>query len=69
MFTERVIQLIADSQIEQAYRDGQFDRLPGFGQPFSFNELVCEPNWWLQRKLQAEQLKPHPVTDAIAQRL
>ena len=61
MLSERAIQLIADAKIEQAYRDGDFDCLPGLGRPFEFDEMVCEPNWWLKRKTQAEEISlPRP---------
>jgi hypothetical protein len=69
MISERAIQLVADAKIEQAYRDGKFDRLPGLGLPFEFDEMVCEPNWWLKRKAKSEEMKlPLPPVSASVQR-
>ena len=35
-FSDLAIQLVADAKIRQAYDDGKFDKLPGFGKPIDF---------------------------------
>ncbi len=57
MFSERAIRLIADAKIDQAIEEGEFDNLPGFGRPFEFDDTQYDPNWWIRRKLEREQLQ------------
>ncbi|MCA9037806.1 MAG: DUF1992 domain-containing protein [Planctomycetaceae bacterium] len=56
-FTERLIQQVADAKIEEAIRDGAFDQLSGFGQPFTFDEMSYDPHWWIRQKLKREELQ------------
>ncbi|WP_181807000.1 DnaJ family domain-containing protein [Streptomyces shenzhenensis] len=55
-----------DKQIQDAQRRGEFDRLPGAGQPLpagldtSYDEL-----WWVKRKLVREGLAVLPPTLAL----
>ena len=58
MLTDRAIQLIADAKIESAIVKGEFDNLPGMGRPFEFDEMNVDSNWWIQRKLEREKIKP-----------
>jgi hypothetical protein len=51
---------IAESKIEQAIRDGQFDNLEGFGKPFPPDFDVYDENWWLKRKAKLEGLSLLP---------
>lgn len=51
-FTER--------QIRQAQEAGEFERLPGFGQPIPGIDQPLDENWWLKQKLRDEQLSVTP---------
>ena len=52
--------LIAESKIEQAIREGEFDNLPGFGQPLSFDPAQMDEHWWLKQKARRENLNVLP---------
>lgn len=51
--------VVAEERILAAQAEGQFDRLPGFGQPIPDRELF-DSNSWLKRKLKSEQLSLLP---------
>jgi hypothetical protein len=52
---------IAETKIEQAIEDGEFDNLPGFGQPLNFDDADShDENWWLKRKAKLEGLSLLP---------
>ena len=53
---DRVIQRVAEAKLQAAMERGEFENLPGFGQPFEFDELAYDPHWWIRRKLKREQL-------------
>ena len=55
-FTDLAIELIADAKIQQAYDDGKFDRLPGYGKPFEFEKDGSFPDW-ARTKAQREEIK------------
>lgn len=57
VFSERAIQLIADAKINEAIRQGEFENLPGMGKPFEFDEMGYDPNWWIRRKIELENLQ------------
>jgi hypothetical protein len=59
-FTELAIQIIADDMIRAAIARGEFDQLPGLGQPLDFED-ADDPNWWLRRKLREEGLRPESI--------
>jgi hypothetical protein len=62
---EKKFESFVEEQIRQAYEDGEFDNLPGFGKPLpSLNEPDDE-NWWLKRKLRQENLSALPPGLAI----
>lgn len=42
--------------IQQAMRRGDFDDLPGAGQPIKDLGTIQDPNWWIRRKIEREQL-------------
>lgn len=42
--------------IQQAMRRGDFDGLPGAGRPLAGLDGVRDPNWWIRRKIEREQL-------------
>jgi hypothetical protein len=42
--------------IAQAIRRGEFDDLPGAGKPLTDLTQTCDPDWWIRRKIEREQL-------------
>ena len=56
-FSARILAKIAENKIQAAIEDGEFDRLPGLGKPFEFEERDYDPHWWIRRKLKFESLK------------
>lgn len=42
--------------IQQAMRRGDFDNLPGAGKPIPDLGSSHDPDWWIRRKIQTEQL-------------
>jgi hypothetical protein len=42
--------------IQQAMRRGEFDDLPGLGQPLPDLEQAPDPDWWIRRKIEREGL-------------
>lgn len=56
LFTDRVIQIIADNKIRAAIEAGEFDNLPDFGKPSAIIDEPYDPFWWIRRKLQRENL-------------
>jgi hypothetical protein len=47
---------MVESAIEQAIRRGEFDNLPGAGKPLPGLDGRHDPDWWIRRKIQTEQL-------------
>jgi hypothetical protein len=45
-----------ETAIQQAMRRGDFDNLPGAGKPLEGLGDRHDPDWWIRRKIQAEQL-------------
>ena len=43
-------------RIQQAMRNGDFDDLPGAGQPITGLGGVHDPDWWIRRKIEREKL-------------
>lgn len=56
MLTDRAIQIIAENKIRAAIEAGEFDNLPGLGQPAAIVDEPYDPHWWIRRKLRHEQL-------------
>ncbi len=48
--------LYVESAIQQAIRRGEFDDLPGAGKPLEGLGTHHDPDWWIRRKIQTEQL-------------
>jgi hypothetical protein len=42
--------------IQQAMRRGDFDDLPGAGKPLPDIDAVRDPDWWIRRKIERENL-------------
>jgi hypothetical protein len=57
-FSDRAIQIIADSKIRAAIDAGEFRNLMGFGKPAAIIDEPYDPHWWIRRKLKREQLTP-----------
>lgn len=57
MLTDRAIQILAENKIRAAIEAGEFDNLPGIGQPAPIVDEPYDPHWWLRRKLRREQLQ------------
>ena len=47
-----------DRQIREATERGEFDNLPGAGQPIPGLNGREDPNWWVRGLLERENLKP-----------
>ena len=43
-------------QIEQAMRRGEFDNLPGAGKPLTDLNPTYDPDWWIRKKIEREQI-------------
>ncbi|MFI8634033.1 DUF1992 domain-containing protein [Microbacterium sp. NPDC077663] len=52
--TERA--MYVETAIQQAIRRGDFDDLPGAGKPLEGLNGSHDPDWWIKRKIQTEQL-------------
>ena len=50
------IPIIADNRIRAAMEQGEFEDLEGAGRPLVAIDNHYDPNWWLKRKLQREDL-------------
>ncbi|CAN7408706.1 DUF1992 domain-containing protein [Microbacterium sp. LjRoot45] len=48
--------LYVETAIQQAIRRGDFDDLPGSGKPLEGLGDHHDPDWWIRRKIQTEQL-------------
>jgi len=46
-----------ETAIQQAIRSGAFDDLPGAGKPLPGLGDHHDPDWWIRRKIQTEQLR------------
>ena len=47
---------IAETAIQQAFRRGEFDNLPGAGKPLPDLHEVHDPDWWIRKKIERENL-------------
>jgi len=56
-WSDRAIQFVAENKIRAAVEAGEFDSLPGFGQPAAIFSEAYDPNWWIRRKLKRESLQ------------
>ncbi|WP_434810845.1 DnaJ family domain-containing protein [Microbacterium sp. bgisy189] len=48
--------MYVETAIQQAIRRGDFDDLPGAGKPLEGLGTHHDPDWWIRRKIQTEQL-------------
>ncbi|WP_286277980.1 DUF1992 domain-containing protein [Naasia aerilata] len=47
---------MVEAAIQQAMRRGDFDDLPGTGKPLPDLHQTHDPDWWIRRKIEREQL-------------
>ena len=47
---------VVETAIQQAMRRGEFDDLPGAGKPIPGLGETHDPDWWIRRKIETEQL-------------
>jgi hypothetical protein len=47
---------VVENAIQQAIRRGEFDDLPGAGKPIPGLSESHDPDWWIRRKIESEQL-------------
>jgi hypothetical protein len=52
-------------QLQQAMRDGEFDNLPGAGKPIPGIDRPHDPDWWLKRLIEREQISVLPPALAL----
>ncbi|MGB4777083.1 MAG: DUF1992 domain-containing protein [Microbacterium sp.] len=48
---------VVEVAIQQAIRRGDFDDLPGSGKPLPGLDRPHDPDWWIRRKIETEQLQ------------
>ncbi|MFK4790866.1 DUF1992 domain-containing protein [Microbacterium sp. ZW T5_56] len=46
-----------ETALQQAMREGAFDDLPGAGKPIEGLGTHHDPDWWIRRKIQTEDLR------------
>jgi len=70
LLSDRAIQIIAENKIRAAIEAGEFDKLPGLGQPAAIFDEPYDPHWWIRRKLRREalQIMPSGLPDKISSR-
>jgi Domain of unknown function (DUF1992) len=56
IFTAAERAAIVESAIQQAIRQGDFDNLPGAGKPIPGLSASHDPDWWIRRKIERENL-------------
>jgi hypothetical protein len=59
--SDSAIRIIADHKIQAAMDAGEFDNLPGRGQPSPLIDEPYDPFWWIRRKLRAEKINANPA--------
>jgi hypothetical protein len=52
--------LLAEERIRSAQAAGEFDKLPGLGQPIPGIDEPHDEDWWIKQKLKQEQLAVLP---------
>lgn len=57
IISERAMQIVAENKILAAIEAGEFDNLPGFGKPSPLVDEPYDPQWWLRRKLEREEIQ------------
>lgn len=60
---------LAEYRIREAQMQGKFDQIEGFGQPLQDLDEPLGEDWWLKRKLKAEQISLLPPLLAVRHRI
>lgn len=60
---------LAEHRIREAQMQGKFDRIEGFGRPLQDLDEPLGDDWWLKKKLKAEQISLLPPMLAVRQRI
>ena len=56
VLSDRALAIVAENKIRAAMDAGEFDNLPGLGQPSPLIDEPYDPHWWIRRKLKDEGL-------------
>ena len=51
---------VSEEQIQEGYSSGQFENLPGYGQPFVNMDDPQDDDWWIKEKLKREKISVLP---------
>ena len=54
------MQIVADNKILAAIDAGEFDHLPGLGNPCRLIDEPYDSLWWVRSKVKSEQLPANP---------
>jgi DnaJ homologue, subfamily C, member 28, conserved domain len=57
---------LAEKRIREAEAAGEFENLPGFGQPIPGIDEPYDENWWVKEKLRRERISALPPALEIA---
>ncbi|AMV16272.1 DnaJ family domain-containing protein [Planctomyces sp. SH-PL14] len=60
---------LAEYRIREAQMQGKFDQIEGFGQPLQDLDEPLGEDWWLKKKLKAEQISLLPPLLAVRRRI
>ena len=55
--SDRALRIVAENKLRAAIEAGQFEHLPGLGRPSPLMDEPYDPNWWIRRKLNREDLQ------------
>ena len=53
---ERLVESVAERRIREAMERGEFDDLPGAGEPLADLDREYDPDWWAKRWVRRERL-------------
>lgn len=53
---ERGVRRVAEQRIQEAMREGKFDRLAGAGEPMACADEPFDEMWWLRKWVKREKL-------------
>jgi len=59
---------LLDRQIRAAQERGEFDDLPGAGQPLASESASYDPNWWVNQVVEREKAGGYAIPPALALR-
>lgn len=55
-FSERSVQVLAENRLRDAMEQGKFENLPGAGKPIPDLDVAYDPDWWLKKKIQEDDI-------------